>query len=93
MSNRCFTSDEIRQKIALFHAFRADGMRVYEITRRLGVTDTTIYNWLHKYDTASAEKSQLAKLKRENARLRRLVAAMPRAALKTSQPSTLPSHR
>ena len=74
MSNRSFTPDEIQSKIALFHAFRSDGMRVYEITRRLGVTDTTIYNWLRKFDVASAEKSQLTRLKRENARLRRLVA-------------------
>ena len=76
MSNRNFPPEEIQSKIALFHAFRADGMRVHDITRRLGVTDTTIYNWLRKFDAASAEKSQLARLKRENARLRRLVAAM-----------------
>jgi transposase len=92
MSNRSFTAAEISSKIALFHAFRQDGMRVHEITRRLGVTDTTIYNWLRKYDAASAEKSQLAKLKRENARLRRLVAAMPAvSAVKTSPLSPVPN--
>ena len=52
-------------------------MRVYEITRRLGITDTTLYAWLRKHDAASFEKGQIARLKRENARLRRLVALLP----------------
>jgi transposase-like protein len=73
MSHRKFTPDEITSKIALFHAFRREGMRVHEITRRLGITDTTLYVWLRKFDPASQPKSELARLKRENARLRRLV--------------------
>lgn len=80
MSNRTFTQAEILSKIALFHSFRADGMRVHEITRRLGITDTTLYNWLRKHDAASAETSEITRLKRENARLRRLVAQTYRTA-------------
>ena len=93
MSNRNFSPEEIRIKVELFHAFRADGMRVYEISRRLGVTDTTIYNWLRKYNTAAAEKSQLARLKRENARLRRLVAAHSTTIRHSGESRNLPTAR
>jgi transposase-like protein len=97
MSNRRFSDAEIQSKITLFHSFRADGMRVYEITRRLGITDTTLYAWLRKHDAASFEKSQIARLKRENARLRRLVAALPEtkqpvSVFKTSPPTPVSSH-
>jgi transposase-like protein len=80
MSHRKFALSDIKNKLAIFHECRAAGMRVHDISRRLGITDTTLYNWLAKHDASRANESQLQRLKRENARLRKLVVARTLAA-------------
>jgi transposase-like protein len=89
MSNRKFELSEIKSKIELFHGFRRDGMKVHEITRRLGVSDTTIYIWLHKHDDANAGKSDMLRLKRENAKLRRQLSALRIAATSKATHATI----
>jgi putative transposase len=52
-------------------------MRVKELCRKYGISDTTIYNWKSKYGNLSASEAQRLKgLEDENRRLKKLVADM-----------------
>ena len=42
---RGYDASAIAAKLEIVEQFRNDGMRIFEIARRLGVSDTTIYNW------------------------------------------------
>jgi len=51
------------------------GVRVQEISRKMGITQTTFYNWKKKYGGLGvSELRRLKELESENSRLKRLVA-------------------
>jgi putative transposase len=54
-----------------------NGARVQEVSRKLGVTENTLYNWKRKYaGMGSTEIRRLRQLEEENARLKKLVAEL-----------------
>lgn len=68
---RGYDASAIAAKLEIVEQFRKDGMRIFEIARRLGVSDTTIYNWRkHK------AKPQHKTVEREIAALRLEIAQM-----------------
>jgi putative transposase len=72
-----FTEAEIAEKLKVAEALRGEGKRVYEIARVLGVTDTTYYNWLKRTERpARSSETELRRLRRENAQLKRAVKSL-----------------
>lgn len=54
-----------------------NGARVQEVSRKLGVTENTLYNWKRKYaGMGSTEIRRLHQLEEENSRLKKLVAEL-----------------
>lgn len=54
-----------------------NGARVQEVSRKLGVTENTLYNWKRKYaGMGSTEIRRLRQLEEENSRLKKLVAEL-----------------
>ena len=51
------------------------GVRVAEICRKMGITETTFYNWKRKYGGLGvSELRELKQLREENRKLKQLVA-------------------
>lgn len=72
-----FTESEIAEKLKVAETLRGEGKRVYEIARVLGVTDTTYYNWLKRAEKpARSDETELRRLRRENAQLKRAVKSL-----------------
>lgn len=71
-----FTEAEIAEKLKVAETLRGEGKRVYEIARVLGVTDTTYYNWLKRADKPRSSDTELRRLRRENAQLKRAVRSL-----------------
>lgn len=54
-----------------------NGARVQEVSRKLGVTENTVYNWKRKYaGMGTTEIRRLRQLEEENGRLKKLVAEL-----------------
>ena len=54
-----------------------NGARVQEVSRKLGVTENTLYNWKRKYaGMGTTEIRRLRQLEEENGRLKKLVAEL-----------------
>lgn len=49
------------------------GIKVADICRNLGVTETTLYRWRKHYEHGGAELKELRQLREENTRLKKLV--------------------
>jgi len=71
-----FTEAEIAEKLKIADILREEGKRVYEISRVLGVTDTTYYNWLKRAEKPMRSEDELRRLRRENAQLKRTVKSL-----------------
>ena len=67
-----YDASAIAAKLAIVEQFRKDGMRIFEIARRLGVSDTTIYNWRKRQQAKPPRKA----VEREIAALRLEIAHM-----------------
>ena len=53
------------------------GTSVEEVCRKMGISDATFYNWRKKYGgLGPSEVRRLKQLEKENAKLKRLVAAL-----------------
>ena len=69
--------DQIREKLKLADELRAAGKPIHEVSRVLGITDTTLYNWRKRYLGDRQDKdAQIAALRDENRRLRRMVKSL-----------------
>jgi transposase-like protein len=56
---------------------RAAGKPIHEVSRVLGITDSTLYNWRKRYLGGRDDKdAQIAALRDENRRLRRMVKSL-----------------
>jgi len=72
-----FTEAEIAEKLQMAEALRSEGKRIHEIARVLGVTDTTYCNWLKRVERPQRSgDTELRRLRRENARLKRAVKSL-----------------
>lgn len=69
---RGYDASAIVAKLEIVERFRKDGMRIFEIARRLGVSDTTIYNWRkqHAKPPRRAVEREIAALRLEIAHMR-----------------------
>jgi transposase-like protein len=69
--------DQIREKLKLADELRAAGKPIHEVSRILGITDSTLYNWRKRYLGGRDDKdAQIAALRDENRRLRRMVKSL-----------------
>jgi putative transposase len=73
MPRRRFTDAQIAMVVREIE----NGARVQEVSRKLGVTENTLYNWKRKYaGMGTTEIRRLRQLEEENARLKKLVAEL-----------------
>ena len=75
MSGKRYSPEEIISKLREAEVYLADGVKVDEVIRRLGVTKITYYRWRKEYGGMQvAQAKRLKDLEKENARLKRLLA-------------------
>jgi len=69
------SAEQIINKLREAEVLLAQGMKIPEVTRQLGVTAQTYYRWRKEYGGLKTDQAKkLKELERENARLKRLVA-------------------
>jgi len=73
MSNRAFPSLRTEQKKEIIDRIRGKGEKVSDLAKEYGVVPKTIYNILARSTQNSGALLELAKLKRENDALLRIV--------------------
>jgi len=70
-----FTAEEIIGKLREAEVALANGKKLADICRQLGVTEVTYYRWRREFGGLKVDQARRLKdLERENARLRRAVA-------------------
>lgn len=75
MSGKRFKPEEIISKLREAEVYLAEGVKVDEVIRRLGVNKITYYRWRKEYGGMRTEQAKRLKdLEKENARLKRLLA-------------------
>ena len=75
MSGKIFKPEEIISKLREAEVYLAEGVKVDEVIRRLGVNKITYYRWRKDYGGMRTEQAKRLKdLEKENARLKRLLA-------------------
>lgn len=75
MSGKRYTPEEIISKLREAEVFLAEGVKVGEVIRRLGVNKITYYRWRQEYGGMKVEQAKRLKdLEKENVRLKRLLA-------------------
>lgn len=80
MTKRRYSAEEVAKMLALADALLAEGYKVVDIARELGVTRVTYYRW--RQDQAGDKPAlvrRLERLEQENADLRRRLADLLRA--------------
>ena len=75
MSGKRYSPEEIISKLREAEVYLAEGVKVDEVIRRLGVTKITYYRWRKEYGGMQvAQAKRLKGLEKENARLKRPLA-------------------
>jgi transposase-like protein len=75
MGQKRYTPEQIIGKLRQAEVRSAEGARVAEIVRELGVTEQTYCRWRREYGGLKvAQAKRLKELEKENARLKRAVA-------------------
>ena len=75
MKRKQFTPEKIIGLLRQAEVELAQGKRVGEVCRGLGISEQSYYRWRKEYGGLGVEKAKrLKELEKENARLRRLVA-------------------
>lgn len=75
MGQKRYTPEQIIGKLRQAEVRSAEGARVADIVRELGVTEQTYYRWRREYGGLKVSQAKRLKdLERENARLKRAVA-------------------
>jgi transposase-like protein len=70
-----FTAEEIIGNLREAEVALANGKRLADVCRQLGVTEVTYYRWRREFGGLKVDQARRLKdLERENARLRRAVA-------------------
>jgi len=75
MGHKRYTPEQIIGKLRQAEVRSAEGARVAEIVRELGVTEQTYYRWRREYGGLKVSQAKrLKELEQQNARLKRAVA-------------------
>jgi len=75
MSGKRYKPEEIISKLREAEVYLAEGVKVDEVIRRLGVNKITYYRWRKEYGGMRTEQAKRLKdLEKENAWLKRLLA-------------------
>jgi transposase-like protein len=75
MSGKRYKPEEIISKLREAEVYLAEGVKVDEVIRRLGVNKITYYRWRKEFGGMRTEQAKRLKdLEKENARLKRLLA-------------------
>jgi transposase-like protein len=75
MARKRYTAEQIIGMLREAEVGVAEGKRVSEVVRELGITDQTYYRWRREYGGMQVSQARRLKdLERENTRLRRAVA-------------------
>ncbi len=75
MPRKKHTAEEIIGKLREAEVLLAQGKKVPDVVRSLGVTEQTYYRWRNEYGGLKVDQAKrLKELERENARLKRAVA-------------------
>jgi len=75
MARKPHTAEEIRGKLRAVEVELAKGQSAHQACRKIGVTEQIYYRWRREYGGLWPDQSKrLKELKRENARLKRVVA-------------------
>lgn len=75
MSGKRYKPEEIISKLREAEVYLAEGVKVDDVIRRLGVNKITYYRWRKEYGGMRTEQAKRLKdLEKENARLKRLLA-------------------
>ena len=75
MSGKRYKLEEIILKLREAEVYLAEGVKVDEVIRRLGVNKITYYRWRKEFGGMRTEQAKRLKdLEKENARLKRLLA-------------------
>lgn len=75
MSRKRFTAEKIIGMLRESEVFLAQGKRVGEICRSLGVSEQSYYRWRREYvGLKSSQAKRIKDLERENSRLKKAVA-------------------
>ncbi len=85
MPTKRYTTDQIIRKLREAEVLLAQGQKVPQVCRQLGVSDQTYYRWRKEYGGLRLDQAKrLRELEKENKRLKRLVAdqALDMAILK-----------
>lgn len=75
MARNRYTAEQIIGKLRQAEVLSAEGKRVAEIVRELGITEQTYYRWRREYGGLKVTQAKrLKELEQENSRLKRVVA-------------------
>ncbi len=75
MAKKVFTPEQIIRKLREAEVIIAEGITAQQAARKVGVTEQTYYRWRKEYGGMHIEQAKRLKaLKKENVRLKRLVA-------------------
>jgi putative transposase len=75
MGQKRYTPEQIIGKLRQAEVRAAEGKRVAEIVRELGITEQTYYRWRREYGGLKVSQAKrLKELERENGRLKQAVA-------------------
>jgi len=92
MPRKRYSPEQIINKLRIAEVRLAEGMRISQVCRELGITDQTYYRWRKAYGGMKVSQARrLKELEKENSQLKKLVAeqALDLAILKevTSNPN------
>ena len=75
MSRKRFTAEKVIGMLRESEVALAQGKKVGEVCRRLGISEQSYYRWRREYGGMQVEQARrLKELEKENSRLKRLVA-------------------
>ncbi len=75
MKRKTHTPEQIVKKLRQANARLAEGLRIDQVCKELGVSDATYYKWRKEYGHMQTDQvKHLKHLQKENARLKKLIA-------------------
>ena len=79
MVKKGYTPEQIINKLREAEVHLSQGASITEASRKIGITEQTYYRWRKEYSGMRVEQAKrLKELEKENARLKKLVADLPR---------------
>ena len=77
MVRRSYSAEQVINRLRETEVHLSQGLTVGEVSRKMGITEQTYYRWRKEYGGMRVEQAKRLKdLEKENARLKKLVAAL-----------------